>query len=116
MYKLAIGGVIHPQGFFVPNNPLNADWQDYQRWLTAGNTPLPADVPTAEQIAREAEINTANPTARTYFLANPAAVAFVRLTPAEQATQIDSYTLAQLKTVVKFLAIATSALIKKELL
>jgi hypothetical protein len=27
----------------IPNEPLNADWSDYQRWLAAGNTPQPAD-------------------------------------------------------------------------
>jgi hypothetical protein len=54
--------------------------------------------------------------ARAFFAASPAAIAFVRLTPAEQAAQIDGMSLTQLKTVVKFLAVAVSMLIKRELI
>lgn len=27
----------------IPNDPLNADWRDYQAWLAVGNVPDPAD-------------------------------------------------------------------------
>lgn len=115
-YKLRIGGVIHPQGFFVPEEPANRDWQEYQQWLTAGNMPEPADVPTPEQVAKALEISEAQPVAKTWFAGQQAAIDFVRQTPAQQATQIDAMTLAQLRTVVKYVTIAVSMIIKRELL
>lgn len=67
-------------------------------------------------IARENEIEQAPGMAYNYFAAHPAAVAFVRLSAAEQEAQIELMTLAQLKTVVKHLTVAGSMLIKRELL
>lgn len=41
-YKLAENGVIrNSDGAFIPNAPGNRDWQAYQDWLNAGNTPDP---------------------------------------------------------------------------
>ena len=36
-------------GAFIPADPVNTDWQAYQAWLAAGNTPNPVPAPTAEQ-------------------------------------------------------------------
>jgi hypothetical protein len=28
---------------FIPHDPANTDYQEYLKWVEAGNTPLPAD-------------------------------------------------------------------------
>lgn len=74
---------------------------------------------TAEQAtlaAAAAEQAGAQPTAKTWWSGQQAAIDFIRLTPAQQATQIDAMTLAQLKVVVKYLAIAVSMIVKERLL
>jgi hypothetical protein len=38
---LADGIIRLPDYAFIPNDPDNADWQQYQVWLSEGNTPLP---------------------------------------------------------------------------
>ena len=30
-----------PDEAYIPNDTSNTDWQAYQEWLAAGNTPLP---------------------------------------------------------------------------
>ena len=32
---------------FIPFEPANTDYQAYLKWVAEGNTPLPADEPTA---------------------------------------------------------------------
>lgn len=111
LYKLYSGGVIK-SGAFIPEMAGNKDWDEYTAWLALGNTPDPADPPTAH----ETEAAAAPQTARAYFAAHQAAIDFIRLTPAEQETQINAMTLAQAKVVIVYLTIAVSALVKREFL
>jgi hypothetical protein len=61
-YKLLdSGGVYHvPSGRHIPDAPGNRHWQEYQRWLAAGNTPelAPSAVrePQPFQVARPAGV------------------------------------------------------------
>jgi hypothetical protein len=61
-YKLLdSGGVYHvPSGRHIPDEPRNRHWQEYQRWLAAGNTPelAPSAVrePQPFQVARPAGV------------------------------------------------------------
>jgi hypothetical protein len=32
-----------PDNAFIPFDPDNADYQEYLKWIEAGNTPLPAE-------------------------------------------------------------------------
>jgi hypothetical protein len=42
MYKKIRDGVMRLEdGSFIPSDPKNRDWQEYQVWLSKGNTPTP---------------------------------------------------------------------------
>jgi antitoxin component of RelBE/YafQ-DinJ toxin-antitoxin module len=36
---------------FIPFDLANTDYQEYLKWLEEGNTPLPAEEPTADEIS-----------------------------------------------------------------
>jgi len=39
-------GVLRSDGWHIPFNPENTDYQEYLAWLEEGNEPLPADDPS----------------------------------------------------------------------
>jgi len=61
-YKLLlVGGVQRNDGASIPANDRNADWSEYQDWLSQGNTPDPADLPPPDPTpADEVEARFAN--------------------------------------------------------
>jgi len=42
-------------GAFIPPDPANSDYQAYQQWLAAGNTPEPVPPKTPEELRAEAK-------------------------------------------------------------
>jgi len=46
-YQLTSGDTIHrlADNAFIPPDPANIDYAEYQQWLAAGNTPDPAPAP-----------------------------------------------------------------------
>lgn len=57
MYKLTQSNCIMrmTDNALIPADAGNADWQKYQQWLAAGNTPLPADVPQVAELLTRAK-------------------------------------------------------------
>lgn len=56
MYKQTNQGTVLrlSDGASIPEDWGNTDYQAYQLWLSAGNTPLPADEPDPKEVARAA--------------------------------------------------------------
>lgn len=57
MYKLtqSTSMIRMTDNALIPADAGNADWQKYQQWLAAGNTPQPADVPTIANLLARAK-------------------------------------------------------------
>lgn len=85
MYKLIDGGVILlATGATIPEDPTNADWQEYLAWVALGNTPAPADAlpgPTAGDVAQGG--------VKAWFVAHPNAALLFNLSIADLDIEID---------------------------
>ena len=45
MYQLTESGIVRLEDMaFIPINPVNIEYREYQEWLQEGNEPLPAPV------------------------------------------------------------------------
>lgn len=113
-YKLILawGGVIRlSDNATIPPDEGNPAWLEYLAWLDAGNTPDPADPAPAPT-----EADLAVPAARQWLVDHQAAIDFMRLTPAQQQTAIDGMALTALKTVVWYLVVVVSHLVKERFL
>lgn len=55
MYKLINPSSIVriSDGATIPSDQANNDYADYLKWIAAGNTPIPVDIPTLEQAKAE---------------------------------------------------------------
>ena len=96
-------------GACIPHDLGNADWQDFQKWLAAGNTPLPAPDPRLVLDAEE----------RAAARVDSAILALVNATPAGlrqwAQSNFPSLTLAEqnrLGTILAILAIAVRPAIR----
>lgn len=92
-YKLAANGVTRDDGANIPDAGGNRDWQEYQEWLAAGNTPDPSDIPSLSnlQVAACSAIDqAAGITRQKYITTSPGQEA----TYIEKARQCDAYVAA----------------------
>jgi hypothetical protein len=126
-YRIVDGGVLRigaqQEGAFIPDDPANADWQEYQAWLAEGHAPIPAApsrahawdeateawvVDPALQAAEsfESKLNQDFAEVRTL----PAVRQFLRMSPAEIDAYIDANmtNIAQARAIVKTLAKAVA--------
>ena len=50
-YKLTSSpSILRSDGAFIPVDPENTDYQQYEAWVKAGNTPEPADLPDPQVV------------------------------------------------------------------
>lgn len=88
-YKLITNGVARA-GAFIPEDEDNRHWQEYQAWLTLGNTPDPADEPDPAEVALQEAANQAPGNARQWFNDHPNAKLIWSMTVSEIDAEIAS--------------------------
>lgn len=90
MYKFVAGfsGVRRiSDGAFIPDAPGNRDWQEFREWLAKGNTPLPSDQPSLDEVRKSAfaAVDAAAGRARTHYITSAPGQDGTYLMKAEQA-------------------------------
>lgn len=119
-YKLtAGGGIIFLGRLSIPADPANRHYVEFLAWLALGNTPDPADVPTAEQLAAEEAVRQAPIGAKAWFESHPNAKLLFSLSIADLEIEINSLADALLplatapnRTRLKLLLMAISVTIR----
>jgi hypothetical protein len=88
-YRLTTGSYIirEADGAAIPSDPLNVDWQKYQAWLAAGNTPDAAPAPPA---APTCNITSTGTPGETGNYAVPDTTQMTEIASASLYTQINS--------------------------
>lgn len=93
----------------IPDDPRNADYQEFEKWVAAGNTPPPVGPPVKppNQVKLEADTAAAKQYAKLQALAN--------MSPAEVTAWIEANvkTLTDAKDTLATLAVAVSILARQ---
>lgn len=116
MYKLTNTDFVIriEDGAYIPKDTRNVDHREYLKWLNGGNTPLPIDPKSQEELILEAKVNK-NKEEKNKATSDVVVKYLIEHT----AEEIDTYvkgnisTLAEAKNVIAKLAIAVGVALRE---